>query len=237
MSLVGAGGKTSAMFVSAKQLSAKGFKVLVTTTTAIMHPEYAGFFYHKLAMGRPCNQISPCKGQIIVGADSLVYHTLKLKGFAPEYIDELNNSSMFDYIIVEADGSKNRPVKAPARHEPVIPDCTKLIVGVIGLDCLKKPLSEDYVHRPEYLSKLTGFSSSSLISQETLASLVLSRRYGLFKNAPENSRKIVLLNKADRKEIVQEGILLGKKIRSKGNYIERVVVSSLLDPNPVKAVI
>lgn len=39
VSVVGGGGKTSAMFTLARELSEMGRKVLVTTTTAIMMPE------------------------------------------------------------------------------------------------------------------------------------------------------------------------------------------------------
>ena len=41
-----------------------------------------------------------------------------------------------DVILVEADGSKHRPVKIPAEWEPVIPECADMVIGVIGLDCL-----------------------------------------------------------------------------------------------------
>lgn len=60
-----------------------------------------------------------------------------MKGIHPSWIPALAQS--WDFVLVEADGSRRLPVKAPAVYEPVIPPGTDLVVGVIGLDALAVP--------------------------------------------------------------------------------------------------
>ena len=38
--------------------------------------------------------------------------------------------------MIEADGAKRLPLKVPGEWEPVIPDFTDLVVGVIGMDAV-----------------------------------------------------------------------------------------------------
>jgi probable selenium-dependent hydroxylase accessory protein YqeC len=44
-------------------------------------------------------------------------------------------------ILNEADGSRMRPFKAPAEHEPVIPEETTLVVPVVGADIFGRTLA------------------------------------------------------------------------------------------------
>ena len=64
---------------------------------------------------------------------------------------------------MEADGSKMRPVKAPAEHEPVLPSATTLLAPVIGLDAIGVPVAPRWVHRPEYVRAVLGLDADELI--------------------------------------------------------------------------
>jgi probable selenium-dependent hydroxylase accessory protein YqeC len=59
-------------------------------------------------------------------------------------------------LLIEADGSRQKPLKAPAEHEPPIPDFSDVVIYVAGLSALGKPLHEDHVHRAEQFSQLSG---------------------------------------------------------------------------------
>jgi len=99
-------------------------------------------------------------------------------------------------LLIEADGSRQRPLKAPADHEPVIPEFVDMVIVVSGMSGIGKPLTSDWVHRPERFAELTG----NLINSEvTTASVVkeLSHPSGGLKNIPADARRIVLLNQAD----------------------------------------
>ncbi len=58
-------------------------------------------------------------------------------GLPPHLVDALAQAAAslgIAAITVEADGSKMRPAKAPAEHEPVLPATTTLLAPVLGLD-------------------------------------------------------------------------------------------------------
>ena len=55
-------------------------------------------------------------------------------------------------LLVEADGSARRPLKAHRAGEPVFPPLDNYVVAVVGLSALLKPWP-DVVHRPEILTR------------------------------------------------------------------------------------
>ena len=97
-------------------------------------------------------------------------------------------------VLVEADGSKRLPVKAPAPWEPVVPEGTDLVVGVVGLDALGRPMDERTVHRPQLFAAVTGCAPGDPIAWGHLVALARHPE-GLFKGV--TCRRVVLLNKVD----------------------------------------
>ena len=75
----------------------------------------------------------------------------KAEGIPVDVPGRLLSRTDVDYVLVEADGSRMRPCKAPAKHEPVIPPQTTLVVPVVGIDALGGRLA-DVAHRPELVS-------------------------------------------------------------------------------------
>ena len=49
---------------------------------------------------------------------------------------------MADLVLVEADGSKRLPVKAPRPGEPVVPENADMVLAVLGLSALGEPAEE-----------------------------------------------------------------------------------------------
>ncbi len=99
-------------------------------------------------------------------------------------------------LLIEADGSRRKPLKAPADHEPPLPPFVNLVVVVAGLSALGAPLTEEHVFRPERFSALSGLSLNAPISPEALTRLLLHPQGGL-KNIPATARRATLLNQAD----------------------------------------
>lgn len=77
-----------------------------------------------------------------------------------------------DRVVVEADGAQGRPAKAPAPHEPVIPDGTNCVVAVMGADALDRVI-EDQCHRPLRVAALVGCSPYERLTPERAARLLL----------------------------------------------------------------
>lgn len=227
LSIVGGGGKTTSLHSMATELKNKGMTVLITTTTAIINPEIEGRIIDKLFIGQIDQLLSvrPQSGTITAAAWKRIDNAGKLKGFGEDMISEIKKASHYDVILVEADGSAGRPIKAPAIHEPPIPSCSDVICGIIGLDCLHKTLDEKTVHRPACFASVTGISERGIITEKGIARLCTAKS-GLFKNAPENAKRIVLLNKADTPKLEEKAEKIAEEIVQTKNPV--VAIDSIL---------
>jgi molybdenum cofactor cytidylyltransferase len=156
----------------------------------------------------------------------------KAFGLPPGIIDALAASSHFDVIINEADGSRMRPLKAPAAHEPVIPGCTTLLVPAAGLDVLGQALSDEAVHRADLVSQLSGAVLGQPITGATVAAILAHPEGGL-KNAPAQARIIPFLNKVDQKV----GRLEDGKVGGERLEIARDIAGKLLNCERIDSVV
>ena len=198
VAIVGGGGKTATLFALATASRARGLRVAVTTTTHIRDPrlELGRDFDHIVLVdesGSRALQHIRTPGITVVAATVLESEG-RLSGIEAPQIEDLRRQ--FDLVLVEADGSRGLPVKAPAAHEPVLPLHTSLLIGVIGLDCLGKPMDAATVHRPEMFGPLSGCAPGEIILAGHLVSLCQANE-GLFKGCPPQTARILLLNKAD----------------------------------------
>ena len=200
MAFVGAGGKTTHLLHFARELAADGGPVLVTTTTHLADPREEESTFARILF-RQDLELPPTPGSApppdpIPGVTLLVSRPAdepgKLKGIDPSHVTDLRKA--WPLVLVEADGSKRLPVKAPASWEPVVPEGTDLVVGVIGLDALGAPMDERTVHRPGLFATVTGCAPGDAIGWDHLVALA-RHPDGLFKGT--SSPRVVLLNKVD----------------------------------------
>lgn len=205
LALSGGGGKTTTLFGLAGDLAARGARVLVTTTTRIRDPraegrridgflEIPGPGAAAWASGEGAAALSGGRGPVTVLCAGI--EDGKLVGLDPGIFPALAASDRWDAILVEADGAKMRPVKAPAPYEPVWPAGTTAALGVLGLDCLDRPLDDRVAHRPELLGALVGLVPGGTIGLGHLLRLARHPE-GLFRGAPAGARRVLVLNKAD----------------------------------------
>jgi len=238
IAFTGAGGKSTIMYKLAVQLAKKEKTVLVTSTTMIFHPKIKSRPFNYFFTGKVetlINQISSKKGTITVVGSEITAEGRKIKGFPPEKLAVIQNSGLFDIILVEADGSKGKSIKAPAEHEPVIPFNTDIVVGIIGIDSLGTKINMENVHRPEIFIKITGSDMNGIIETDLIGKLIISPK-GIFKNTSTKSRKIVILNKSDTSELILKAKNVAGNISGCTN-IERIIITSMTVHNPVIAVI
>jgi probable selenium-dependent hydroxylase accessory protein YqeC len=226
ISVVGAGGKTSTMFRLAKELKAFGKKVLVTTTTNIAFSETSQADHLILDGLKDIFSLSKVEAGTIACLGSGVLNDKgKLKGIDREFVDEIYQKHLFDYVLVEADGSKRRPIKAPAHYEPVIPRETTRVIGVIGLDALGKAITEDFVHRPTLFCSITGKKMGDTIDRKCLIHLILSQD-GLFKDVPQGCRKYVVFNKADYADRQEEAKITVNELMQRRPLINGLIIAA-----------
>jgi len=239
ISLCGAGGKTTLMFSLAREFVAAGERVLITTTTKIARdeadgwPSYAATTQEQVLeharMLLP--ESGPGRSGAVIAYSRVGGDGYRLVGYAPELIDALARTGRFDRILVEADGSARKPLKAPAAHEPVIPPATDALIIVAGINGLGLPLSEENLFRADIWSRLSGLALGSPISAESLARSV-AHPDGLARGCPTHARRTLFLNQADTPERYAEAKRVADFLgTAHGNMVERVVIGCLL-PRP-----
>jgi probable selenium-dependent hydroxylase accessory protein YqeC len=230
ISLVGAGGKTTLMFALARELKDRGFRVVTTTTTKIFYPTAEETPLVLLGDAGLLPEIDSAlarNSHVTWAARQLPEN--KLSGVSLEDLSLLWSSGITDYLVVEADGSARRPLKAPNEKEPVVPPETSLFITVAGLSVLGKPLNDQGVFRSEIVSKLTGIALDEPITPAGLISLITHPRGGL-KGWLPGMRIMVFLNQADEYPALEESRGLAKKILSKNSRIEKVILGRLTTP-------
>ena len=201
VSLVGAGGKTALMFTLARELTEKGKAVITSTTTKIFPPspsEIACVFVsnHEDELIDFIMKNAGTKKCITIGSEVLT-DSRKLNGVSPSLVSRVIGLKSVDYVIIEADGASQRPLKAPnPEYEPVIPSCTTMVIPVVGIDALGSQLSEEQVFRSEIVSRLTGVPLGEVVTADTIARLILHPS-GLATGTPAEARIIPFINKMD----------------------------------------
>jgi molybdenum cofactor cytidylyltransferase len=99
-------------------------------------------------------------------------------------------------VLIEADGARMRPFKAPAEHEPVIPAETTLVVPVVGAEVFGQTLDDEHVHRAARVAELAGWAMGAPITPELVARIITHLSGGL-KGVPDGARVIALINKTE----------------------------------------
>ncbi len=235
VAFVGGGGKTSAMFRLADELVAQGKRVITTTTTRIaieqtqLAPQclnYDGSFDFG---ARVLDALNARSHVLIVGAETVEG---KVVGVPPTLVDDLATLDDVDAILVEADGARFRPFKAPAEHEPVIPSSTTLLVPVIGVRALGAPLGDEYVHRAEIVARLAGANLGQAITPN-IAARVLTHAEGGLKNQPRGSRAIAFINQIEDDQELSAARTLARLMLGYG-AISAVALGAAQHAEPVR---
>lgn len=186
VSIVGAGGKTTALRTLARALAPR--RILVTTTT------------HMFPIQPP-----DCRASLIDPAPDELLQQLTLPGavcagrqaeggklcaLSPDLLTQA--AAAADIVLCEADGAHRLPLKLHRADEPMLAPQTDLCVIIAGLSALDQPV-QDVVHRyalcPDWVARpeqLVGIPELLYCVRETAAACSLPAE-----------RLRVLLNQAD----------------------------------------
>lgn len=226
VAFVGAGGKTTTMFTLARELVDQGWRVLTTTTTMIAPPRPEDGTV--LALSPDENQahrlveLALSDNSHVTLATQLLPEQNKLRGVPPNWIPGL--SSLVDAVLVEADGSRMRPFKAPAAHEPVVPPNTSLLIPVAGIDAIGKPLGPETTHRPERISALTGLPLGAEITPRVMAQVMAHSDGG--RKGFAGDRVVPLVNKVQLPQDLDSARDIAQQLMSSPT-VDRVVIGAV----------
>jgi molybdenum cofactor cytidylyltransferase len=208
LALVGAGGKTTALFQLARELPPP---VITTTTTHLHQSQIRLADSHWIGQGLDVPDLERRLNGVMLITGPLEGD--RATGIDESLLSELHQVCRLHHLpmLLEADGSRLRPLKAPGSHEPVIPGLVDTVVVVAGLQGLGKPLSSEFVHRPEVFSSLSGLKMGDPITPAALAR-VLAHPAGGLKNIPRQARRVALLNQADSPELQAQAKMLAESL-------------------------
>ena len=185
VSLVGGGGKTTLMYAMARHCAAKGWRVLCLTTTHILQPP-GGFWAQTDAELFSLWE----RGSYAVAGTAAPGGKLT----APPERQGNRWMQQADLVLIEADGARRLPCKAPAAHEPVLlPQCD-IVLAVAGLSALGHPLGE-VCFRPETAAELLAVQRDAVLTPELLAELLACEQGG--RKRVGDRAFYVVLNQAD----------------------------------------
>jgi probable selenium-dependent hydroxylase accessory protein YqeC len=212
ISIIGAGGKTTTMYTLANELAQQGKRVITTTTTQIFFPKTGetDILIVEAEMPALLKMVSAAwKDHHCVTVAGTVTNTGKLAGLEPEQSYELLMKSGADAVLIEADGARQRMIKAPAEYEPVVPLQTDVALLMLSAVAINQPLSAQVAHRPELVADVAGINQGDRLSPAVIARLVISER-GAMKNIPEMARVYLLLTHVseERREEIEELVAL-----------------------------
>ncbi len=222
VAFTGGGGKTTLLLELSRQLANRGDGVVVTTTTKLGLDQTDGV---EIVWSLDLFQVESAldgAGTVFVLSEGDDY---KVRGYEPELVDELFVDSSAGFVLVEADGSRGRPLKAPADHEPVIPAAATVVVVVMGVDAVGRTIFEA-AHRPGTAAALTGLGEQEPITPKAAAAILTHPQGGL-KGIPAEARVVIALTKVavgNRAAAAQIHDLVAQHRR-----VQRVVTIPLLD--------
>lgn len=225
VAFTGAGGKTSAMIALARELDPP---VVLTTTThlGVWQADFTDI--HMLVTKPEEIRSGLLKEKKIILVTGRAGDDDRLRGLSSETLRKLQLQCKQSHVtlLIEADGAKQRLVKAPAYYEPVIPTDVDHVVVLAGLTALGKPMDETVIHRPKIFSEVTGLKENEIINAENLVTLLGSEEGGL-KGVPDISMKVLFLNQADDLVLQSNGGWIARKLLDR---FDRVLVGSLKNP-------
>ena len=226
VAFIGAGGKTTAMFQLAQALSKdNGMAPVIVTATSHLGTWQLGLADRHVVADTP-------------GPIENLEHGLSGVTLITGEIDENRTKPVNDHLInwlqqfcgyhsipllIEADGSRGKPLKGWADHEPPIPSFVTQVVHVAGLASLGKPLNEENVHRPELFARLSGLMIGESITTDSFVQALTHPQSGI-KNIPANAHKVILLNQADTHELQSAAHGMAQALIS---LYDSVIISSL----------
>jgi molybdenum cofactor cytidylyltransferase len=230
VAFVGAGGKTSTLVGLGYELADAGWRVLATTTTRIGEDQL-GLMPHAIALSDRAQIAAALTEHRFV----FLYDEIrggKVYGPSPDHIAWMLDSLDADVLLIEADGARGLPFKAPLPHEPVIPAETTLVVPVASMSVLGKPLNAEHVYNPQAMIERYGFYAESPVKSPWVAQVLRDDELGL-KRVPAKARVIAFLNQTPASGYVRARARLTARLTLRSPRVYGVAIGSVRGITPV----
>ncbi len=210
VSFVGAGGKTTLIEYIAAEAIRRGKRVAITTTTKIWAKE-PYVLWVDLGKGQARPDFVRV-GKTVAGG--------KLTALEAEEVAELG--SAYNLVLIEADGSKGKPLKYPSEYEPVIPPFSDRVIVVAGLDALSGRVDEQ-IFRWELFERATGVAGDTRVTPS-----LFSRFFedDTLMKGVDREKCVIVLNKYDACAERHAVTDLAKEVLEKAGATRAIVSSA-----------
>ncbi|SDR36053.1 selenium cofactor biosynthesis protein YqeC [Natronobacterium texcoconense] len=225
--VVGAGGKKSTLYALAARLE----RAIVTATVRI--PPFEEQVADLAITERPL-EVARSNETWPLGLVPAREGDDRYRGYGRETVDALADLEGVP-ILVKADGARTRWFKAPAEKEPQLPSTANTVVPIASTRVVGERLEDEHVHRPERVAAVTELEMGDRISPADVATVLASEAGGC-KDVPDGATVVPLLNMADTPELAETAREIAAAIHDRRD-VPRVVVTSLLEENPVVDVV
>lgn len=216
--VVGSGGKTTFCLTLCEELKNEN-KVFFTTTTKILEPKMREKY--KIYIGENIlDEKFYEQGTYILGRE--INTEKKILPFNLDVIDKLKKKC--DYLVIEGDGSKMKPLKAWNDNEPVFVKRTDKTVGIIPIKAVGLSLSEENVHRIDKFLEITNGTLGENININHLYKIITGDR-GLFKDSI--GEKILFINQTENDLDYENSMSLVRLLKEKDKFLDKIIISSL----------
>jgi probable selenium-dependent hydroxylase accessory protein YqeC len=227
VAVVGAGGKKTTLYTLASQLD----RAVVTATVRI--PIFDDQVSEVVVTDDPVSVLSTRErtGGWPLGLVPERERDDRYRGYDPDSVDDLARAHDGP-VLVKADGARTRLLKAPDEREPRIPERADTVLPVASARVVGKPLTDEWVHRPERVSSVTGLDVGAKITPRDVAQVLASPDGGL-KDVPDAATVVAVVNMVDDDALRDVGEQVAAETLSRTDRIDRVVLTHLVGPAPV----
>ena len=233
IAVCGAGGKTTLCKSKARQLAIGNKKVCITTTTNMWFESDVQNNYFNISEANT-NRVAKdieIKHNRIYYAGNINEKKRKLTPLNKTDYEKL--CEVFDYVIVEADGSRAMPMKIPYGifsndienknvkfYEPVIPENVDEIIIVVGMEAVGREIAyvchrfNEFYGKDKYLSD-NNIKPSTIVTENLIDNLTNFYYYEPLKNKFKKAKISIYKKDYFKKESLQKFVSSNEKKDSK----------------------
>ena len=241
---VGSNGKTTFCLNLCKELKKKEKTVFFTTTVKIL-PVNKKYEFIDITIPNTENKTEEKKGEVFPKMEITsfllnlkkklnnsgnvyvlgIYDNKigKITSLSPELLE--NTPEKCDYMIIEGDGSKMKPLKGWKKTEPVYTKNTTKSVGILPINIIGDKITDINIHRTEEFLKISKGQKNETLTLNHLYNVIVHKN-GLFQYAL--GERILILNCAERDKDKENALNLAEMIQNNINFKDvKICVTSL----------
>lgn len=241
---VGSNGKTTFCLNLCKELKKKEKTVFFTTTVKIL-PVNKKYEFIDITIPNTENETEEKKGEVFpkmeitsfllnlkkkLNNNGNVYvlgiydnKIGKITSLSPELLE--NISEKCDYMIIEGDGSKMKPLKGWKKTEPVYTKNTTKSVGILPINIIGDKITDINIHRMEEFLKISKGQKNETLTLNHLYNVIVHKN-GLFQYAL--GERILILNCAERDKDKENALNLAEMIQNNINFKDVKICVTIL---------